>query len=218
MHRFESRLERLRPVARDSWKGSSDPEELAGLLHDFGSHLVDQAIQLMGPVGFVDCWTRNVRQPDSPVDDLHITLFHTSGAVSEIVGSQASVFTEPRFTVLGLNGGIRTLGFDVQETQLRANPDASAPDLGIESAESAAYVITIGPDGVAQHAREPLLRGAWHTFYPAVRDAILSDSQLPVPPRDVVETLRVLDAAAASASQGHRVRLVPPAVHDRHAG
>lgn len=104
VHRFESRLERLRAVPRNSWKGSSDPADMAGLLLDFGSHLIDQALQLMGPVGFVDCWTRNVREVDSPVDDLHITLFHTSGGVSELTGSQASVFAEPRFTVLGLQG------------------------------------------------------------------------------------------------------------------
>jgi predicted dehydrogenase len=216
VHRLESRLERLRPVPQRSWKGSNDPAELAGLLLDFGSHLVDQAIQLMGPVAFVDCWTRNVRSPDSPVDDLHITLFHSSGAVSEIIGSQASVFTEPRFTVLGLTGGIRTLGFDIQEPQLRANPDASAPDFGVEPVDAAAYVITIDANGSARESREPLIRGAWNGFYPAIRDAIRHGSPLPVPPQDVIETLRVLDAAAASAVQGNRVRLQPPARHTRH--
>jgi hypothetical protein len=216
VHRLESRLERLRPVPQHSWKGSNDPAELAGLLLDFGSHLVDQAIQLMGPVGFVDCWMRNVRSPESPVDDLHITLFHTSGAVSEIIGSQASVFTEPRFTVLGLTGGIRTLGFDIQEPQLRANPDATAPDLGVESADAAAYIIAIDANGSARESREPLIRGAWNTFYPAIRDAIRHGSPLPVPPQDVIETLRVLDAAAASAVQGNRVRLQPHARHTRH--
>ncbi|MGI9137038.1 MAG: Gfo/Idh/MocA family oxidoreductase, partial [Candidatus Nanopelagicales bacterium] len=217
VHRLESRLERLRPVPKDSWKGSSNPTELAGLLLDFGSHLVDQAIQLMGPVKSVDCWTRNVRQADSPVDDLHITLFHVSGAVSEIVGSQASVFTEPRFTALGLSGGIRTFGFDIQEQQLRANPDAAAANFGIEAEASAAYLVTVDTDGTIRESREPLMRGAWNTFYAAIRDAIVDGKQLPVPPSDVVETLRVLDAAAESAHDGCRVRLDPPATHARHS-
>jgi len=216
VHRLESRLERRRDVPQDSWKGSNDPAELAGLLLDFGSHLVDQAIQLLGPVGSVDCWTRNVRRPDSPVDDMRITLFHVSGAVSEIIGSQASVFTEPRFTVLGLTGGIRTLGFDIQEPQLRANPDATSPEFGVEPEEATAVVVTVSPEGRIQESRQPLVRGAWTTFYPAVREAILSGAPLPVPPQDVVETLRVLDAAAESATHGLRVTLDPPAGHARH--
>jgi predicted dehydrogenase len=216
VHRFESRLERLRAVPRNSWKGSNDPADMAGLLLDFGSHLVDQALQLMGPVGFVDCWTRNVREVDSPVDDLHITLFHTSGGVSELTGSQASVFAEPRFTVLGLQGGIRTLGFDIQEQQLRTSRDATSSGFGIEPPESAAYVTIVDADGLSHQSREPLARGAWNTFYPAMRDSILLDTPLPVPPRDVVETLRVLDAAAASALEGRRIPLRPTAGHHRH--
>jgi predicted dehydrogenase len=138
------------------------------------------------------------------------------GVVSEIIGSQASVFTEPRFTVLGLSGGIRTLGFDIQEPQLRANPDASASDFGVESEDAAAYVVIVDANGIVKESREPLTRGAWNGFYPAIRDAIRHGSPLPVPPQDVIETLRVLDAAAASAVHGNRVRLQPPARHMRH--
>lgn len=217
VHRLESRLERLRPVPVDSWKGSNDPADLAGLLLDFGSHLVDQAIQLMGPVAEVDCWTRGVRAPESPVDDLRVTLFHSSGAVSEIIGSQASVFTEPRFTALGLTGGIRTLGFDIQESQLRANPDATATGFGIELDEAAAYVVTIDSEGRRHEFRDSLLRGDWISFYPAIRDAITEASPLPVPPADVVQTLRVLDAAALSAREGRRVSMDPPAAHVHRA-
>ena len=48
--RFESRFERWRPVIRQRWREDAAPEEAGGTLFDLGAHLVDQAVQLFGPV------------------------------------------------------------------------------------------------------------------------------------------------------------------------
>ncbi|WP_420876667.1 Gfo/Idh/MocA family oxidoreductase, partial [Streptomyces niveiscabiei] len=48
--RFESRFERWRPLPKGGWRESGDPAEIGGLLYDLGSHLVDQALVLFGPV------------------------------------------------------------------------------------------------------------------------------------------------------------------------
>src|SRR5579883_1346129 len=48
--RFESRFERWRPVAKGGWRETGGAEEAAGLLYDLGSHLIDQALVLSGPV------------------------------------------------------------------------------------------------------------------------------------------------------------------------
>src|SRR5690348_1833403 len=50
VHRFESRFERWRPEVGDGWRERIPPEEGGGLLLDLGSHLVDQALQLFGPL------------------------------------------------------------------------------------------------------------------------------------------------------------------------
>ena len=50
VHRFESRFERWRPQLGDGWRERTPAAEGGGLLLDLGSHLVDQAVQLFGPV------------------------------------------------------------------------------------------------------------------------------------------------------------------------
>ena len=54
IQRFESRFERWRPELQDSaWRESASRAEGGGLLLDLGTHLVDQAIVLFGPVAEV---------------------------------------------------------------------------------------------------------------------------------------------------------------------
>ena len=48
--RYESRFERWRPEPRGAWRESAPPERGGGQLLDLGSHLVDQALTLFGPV------------------------------------------------------------------------------------------------------------------------------------------------------------------------
>jgi predicted dehydrogenase len=48
--RFERRWERWRPVPKDRWRENASPEHGGGLLLDLHSHLVDSAVQLLGPV------------------------------------------------------------------------------------------------------------------------------------------------------------------------
>ena len=48
--RLESRFERWRPTPKGNWRERGDPAEAGGLLYDLGSHLIDQALVLFGPV------------------------------------------------------------------------------------------------------------------------------------------------------------------------
>lgn len=213
-HRFESRIERLRIAPRGSWRESADPADLGGVLLDFGAHLVDQAIELLGPISSVRAWARSVRYPGLAPDDMAITAFHESGAVSELIGSQAAAFGEPRYTLFATRGGVRIVGSDTQEAALRAGVRADSPDWGLESADFVATVVT--PDAADELVSRdvPLLRGTWNAYYPAVRDSILHNGPAPVPVSDVVANMRVLDAAGLSARTGETVELTPPAAHE----
>ena len=212
-HRFESRIERLRIAPRGSWRESADPADLGGVLLDFGAHLVDQAIELLGPITAVQAWARSVRYPGLAPDDMAITAFHESGAISELIGSQAAAFGEPRYTLLATRGGVRITGSDTQEAALRARITANAAEWGIEAADFTATVVTPDAAGELTSREVALVRGRWNEYYPAVRDSILGSGQPPVPGADVVANMQVLDAAAESARTGETVRLNSPAAH-----
>lgn len=212
-HRFESRIERIRPVPKGTWRDRGAAEQAGGVLLDFGAHLVDQAVALMGPVVSVDAYARAIRVPGEANDEVEIVLEHASGALSLIVGSQDAAFGEPRFTLLGSHGGVRVAASDTQEAALKAGRTPADPDWGIEPASATAEVRIATDDGELTTVTMPLARGRWGDYYPAVLASITEQAPPPVPLADAIENLRVLDAAALSARTGERVRLDPPAAH-----
>jgi scyllo-inositol 2-dehydrogenase (NADP+) len=212
-HRFESRIERLRMLPKGNWRESADPSDLGGVLLDFGAHLVDQAIELLGPVHSVVAYARSVRDSSAANDDMQITLRHTTGALSNLVGSQAAAFGEPRFQLMATAGAMRIDGSDSQEAALRAGISPADGNWGQEPDTAVATVRTATEDGVITETARALLRGQWNTYYPAVLNAINGMGPAPVRAADAVANLQVLDAATLSASRGETVTLSPAVGH-----
>jgi scyllo-inositol 2-dehydrogenase (NADP+) len=202
VHRLESRFERWRPELDGAWRESSDPSQLGGLLLDLGSHLVDQALQLLGPVDTVYAEMGRRRDPDGPEDDVFVALGHHSGAVSHLWASALAARPGPRFRVLGSRGGYVVEGLDSQEDRLQAGHRPDEPGWGEEPAEQWGRVY---PGG----AVVPTIPGAWPEYYQRVAACIRGHSPPPVEPHTVVDALRVLDAARVSAAS-REVVPVPP--------
>jgi predicted dehydrogenase len=194
--RFESRFERLAP-------DPGPPASGGGTLRDFGSHLVDQALVLLGPVASVYAeW----RVRDSGLDDdVFLALTHANGARSHLWGNWRQGAPGPRFRVTGTTGSyvVRAL-LDGQEAALLAGatPATLGSAWGAEPAERWGHVVR-GDDG----AVVPTLPGAWNTFYPAFAAAVRGLGPVPVDPHDAVATATVLDAARRSATDGVLVSL-----------
>lgn len=214
LHRLESRIERLRTIPKGNWRESSDPEDFGGVLLDFGAHLVDQALALMGPVISVTAHARSVRDPHAANDDMQMILTHANSSISILVASQAAAFGEPRFILLGTTGGVRITESDSQEAALKAGALPSSPSWGIEPSEVTAHLRVGETNGELVDSQIELVAGRWTTFYPAVLDSILNGAPAPVSCADVIADLRVLDAARQSADTGTTVRLSPQAAHE----
>jgi len=211
VHRFESRIERMRVVPKPGWRGSTDPADMGGMLYDLGAHLVDQALALVGPVSSVTASARHLRGVSD--DDVILLLTHASGAVSVLVASQLGAFDSPRMTLYGTQGGLRIDASDSQESALAAGRSPEDPDWGTEPESSSARLRRYSSESVASETHIPLTRGAWPAFYSGVVAALQGEASAPVLISDVIEDLRVLDAARESALTGESVRLDPPAGH-----
>ncbi|HEX2076005.1 MAG TPA: Gfo/Idh/MocA family oxidoreductase [Geodermatophilus sp.] len=194
--RFESRFERFDPEP-------GPPAAGGGTLLDFGSHLVDQALVLLGPVTSVYAeW----RVRDSGLDDdVFVALTHAGGARSHLWGSWSQPAPGPRFRVSGTAGGYVVEGpMDGQEAALVAGhtPATLGEGWGVEPPERWGRLYR-GDAGEPV----PTVPGAWNTFYPAFAAAVRGEGAVPVPPRDAVATAAVLDAARRSATEGGVVDL-----------
>ena len=193
VHRFESRFERYAPSSGPGTSGG-------GTLLDFGAHLVDQALALLGPVDSVHAeWRTRENGLD---DDVFVALGHTGGAVSHLWGSWSQHAPGPRFRVTGTDASLVVTTADTQEEALIAG-DRPSPDApwGVEEPAELDRLFT--PEGARAIRLEP---GAWDTFYPTFARAVRGDGPPPVPPEDAVATAEVLEAARTSIERRTTVR------------
>lgn len=196
--RYESRFERWRPTRNQaSWRDTLGPEAGGGQLLDLGSHLVDQATDLFGPVTAV--YGEVAAHRAGPADDdAFIALRHGSGVSSHLHASAVTGAPGPRLRVLGTNGAYVVEHLDAQEDRLAAGerPEQVA-DWGDEPEEHWGELVT----GDA-HERVPSERGDWPRFYAMVAAALRGEGPMPVDPRDSVRALRILEAARESSATG----------------
>ena len=128
--RYESRFERWRPEPRrDAWRETTSPAEGGGVLLDLGTHLIDQALTLFGPVhevyGEVD------RRRDAPGDDdAFVALEHVCGVRSHLRVSSVAGAIAPRLRVLGTRAAYLVEELDGQEAALLAGLRPGTEELG----------------------------------------------------------------------------------------
>ncbi|MET9231060.1 Gfo/Idh/MocA family oxidoreductase [Lentzea sp. NPDC003310] len=195
VRRFESRYERWVPEIWDNWRELGDPAEAGGLLYDLGAHLVDQALQLFGPVTTVYA-ELDRRRPGAQVDDdVFVALTHANGVRSHLWASAHAAGNGPRFRVLGSEGAFEVHGLDEQEDALAAGRRPTGADWGRED--------RTGRLGILGDTTEvPVEPGSYQRFY-----AELQAGATPVDPAEAVTALRVIEAAFLSAHENRVVTL-----------
>ena len=192
--RFESRFERWRPEVSSGWRERPDPDEAGGLLLDLGSHLVDQALYLFGPVAAVYAEI-DVRRPGAQVDDdAFIALTHASGVRSHLWMSAVAAQPGPRMRVLGDRAGYVKFGLDVQEDALITGAQPGGPGWGEEPPDRWGR-LGAGDATVTV----PTVAGAYQRFYEGVVATLQNGTPPPVDPADAVTGLAILEAARASS-------------------
>ncbi|WP_028061824.1 Gfo/Idh/MocA family oxidoreductase [Candidatus Solirubrobacter pratensis] len=187
---FESAFERysLDPV----------PASGAGILRDFGSHLVDQALLLWGPVASV------YGEVGAHDERLFAVLNHAGGMTTHLSGDWVQGSPAPRFRVRGSKGAYVVYGMDIQEPALIAGrtPAAEGDAWGTEPEERWGR-LQRGDDSEPVRSE----RGRWDTYYPAFAAAVRGEGPVPVDPRDAIAALTVIDAIRRSAKEGRSIEL-----------
>jgi predicted dehydrogenase len=190
VHRFESRFERWRPTRKDGWRELSAPEEAGGLLFDLGTHLIDQALSLFGPVTDVYAEIDKRRAGVAVDDDVFLALTHASGVRSHLWASVVTAQEGPRFRVLGDRAGYTKFGMDVQEDALRRGERPGAQHWGVEPPER------YGLLGVGDAVRPiPTERGDYRRFYVGVVRSLREGAPPSVDVSDAIATLEIIEQA-----------------------
>ena len=200
--RFESRLERWRPEPKGGWKERGVADEGGGLLYDIGSHLIDQALYLFGPVRDVYAELDQRRQGVESDDDVFVALTHQNGVRAHLWTGCLSAQQGARMRVMGDRAAfVKQLG-DIQEAALRTGERPDRPGWGEEPPERWGIL----SDGVTSRAvkSEP---GAYQKFYDGMVRFLRDGAPPPVDPQDAVRGLEIIEAARQSAAKRRVVTL-----------
>jgi predicted dehydrogenase len=190
--------------------GSLEAGPGGGLLRDLGSHMVDQMVWLLGDVRSVNAHLDWVDLAGGRTDaSFCLELQHTSGVRSHVESSKLNHLEVRELRAYGSQGSYRATGSDVQAQAIFAGrrPADEPGEWGYEDAARWGLLATASGE-----VSVPSEQGRYHDLYTAFARAVRGAGPAPVPARDAIRTLAVLDAARLSAERGASVELAPARV------
>jgi predicted dehydrogenase len=187
VRRFESRFEWWKPEEGKAWKRESLPDQGGGMLYDLGTHLIDQALRLFGPVrtSYAELASHRTAGTD---DDSFVSLLHESGVRTQLWMNGMAAQVGPRFHVLGSSSAYTKWGLDSQEAALKAGTTPTDRRYGVEPESSWGL---LGIDGSLE--RVPAQRGQYDAFYAGLAEALVGGAALPVDPADAVAVIELIE-------------------------
>ena len=196
--RAEIRWERWRPEPKDRWRENAAWQDGGGIMLDLQTHLLDQAVDLFGPVEAV--YAEVAAHTTTAEDEAFLACRHVSGVRSHLGTTSVAAAPGPRLRLLGRRGAFVLNEFE-------SDLDIYA-DLRNHDADHCGWVY-------AGETRRPVRRRASSQvdFYRAVAQALIAEdpqAAMPVDPRDAVHTLAIIDAARVSADTGTVARVRTP--------
>lgn len=194
---FESAVCRFKAPA--GWRGDVDAS--GTILHDWGAHMVDQALQLgLGPCRRLHCWLW-----DSPWESVTAgghgrIIMEFDHAIFQAETSRICRIDRPRWWIVGSGGGFVKFGVDPQEEALRAGDidraEESEDHQGILSTATDPDPATTNP--ATTQRRLPSIRSHWDAYYANIAAHLTRSEPLAVTAEQGREVVRVLEAAVES--------------------
>ncbi len=199
---FHSHFDRFRPHVQDRWRERDAPG--GGLWYDLGPHLIDQALQLLGPPQSVQADLATQREGGRATDYFHVQLHYPRTRVHLHAGSLVPG-NGLRFAVHGSRGSFIKHGLDSQENALRAGVQPGEAEWGRDPAPG--QLIAVDAHGRPEARQVDSVAGDYRRFYAAMRAAIVEGATVPVSTDDALAVMKILMAGMESAGQGRTIAL-----------
>ncbi len=192
---YEARFDRHRPVPRDRWRETKGRG--AGIWHDLGAHLIDQALTLFGQPLAVWADIDAERAPDRAPDYFHAVLRYPTLRAILHAGSR-TLEPGPTLAAHGARGSYVKSGLDVQEDQARQGMTPGAPGWGVDPVPG--RLTTLAPDGAVTRENVMSRPGDYLAYYAGLRDALNGAGANPVTPDQALDVMRVIDLGVRSSA------------------
>ena len=181
----------------------------SGALHDLGSHLIDQATQLFGFPEKLFADVFSMKGSDFANDYFEIILFYKNNLRVRLKSSVFSKEAHYAYIIHGEKGSFLQERTDAQESELVSgtvptyNEDWTKP--------------LTQPDGILNYLQENseserILTssepGNYMDYYQEIYEHIVFGADLPSPGTEIIQNMKIIEAAMESAEQGKIVELM----------
>ena len=182
------------------------PRPGAGILHDLGPHLIDQALVLFGLPSEVFAILDSTRAVSQVADYFDILLLYPTLKVH----LRSNYFVRepvPSYVLHGKKGSFLKTRADVQEVNLVAGQRPGGENWG-EEPESEQGMLHTELDGKIIREKIKTLPGNYMEYYNGIYNAISNNQPAPVTAEDGVAVMRVIESVIKSNLEKRIVPLV----------
>ena len=201
MKEVEIRFDRFRTEPSGKQHKENPIEAGSGSLHDLGAHLVDQAVQLFGYPEKLFADVFSMKGSEFANDYFEILLYYRDNLRVRLKSSVFSKEAHYAYILHGSKGSFLQERSDDQENELVAG---IIPEYGEN------WTLPLkGADGIlnflnANSETERVLTssepGNYTNYYQAIYEHIVFGYPLPSPGKEVVQNMKIIDAALESAA------------------
>jgi predicted dehydrogenase len=197
-------FDRFRPQPQARWKEELDAG--GGIWMDLGPHLLDEALLYFGEPLAIEADLPLLRPGSRCEDQFQARLRYADGLRVDLGASMLAAVARPRVALHGLAGSWVKQSLDPQEADLIAGrrPTGDPAAWGVDTE---AGVLAVLRDGAMTTTPLPTENGAYPSYYAGIRDALLGTGPNPVPARQALTVMRLLDAGRISAAERREVLL-----------
>lgn len=165
-----------------------------GLMYDFGPHLIDGVISILGkPLSYTK--TTAAHRTGSEVDDyFHFHLKYPDQLNVFLTGGMLIAEPEYGFVIHGTSGSFLKMRTDVQEAQLSADLLPTEDGFGIEPDGSEGKLVLIDENNGKTVEWLPAPKGLYNNLFHAVHQAIRYDEPFPVNEEQIIWQIEMLES------------------------
>lgn len=219
IYEFETHFDRYTPGKPDTWQSRLTLDDGHGAIFELGTHTIDQVFVLFGKPTAV--YGKFVQQrsgkivsgeggPEDQADSINVMCTYAEkGLIVHVRISVMSVSAEqPRFRIRGTKGTYHKAGLDPQEDQLLSGMKVTDAGFGVDGAAYHGKLELLQKDGSAQvltcpNDEPPTYLKFYELFVKAL--ATGKEEDVPVPPGQAAEVLKIVEAIRESARSGTEV-------------
>ncbi|UBH07168.1 oxidoreductase [Leucobacter sp. Psy1] len=187
--RLDVSFERRIDPERSGWREQLSGEEGGGVTYDLGSHVLDIAQFLLGPIARINGLSRTASPQRAADDELVAFAEHLSGAVTRLVCSWTAEQSLPRIRLIGSAGTYEVNDTDPQERALKQGGTVSDPHWGVVPESEWGTLI----DASGERTPVPTISGDYRLFYSQLAVYLTDGGPNPVAPDEAIRTTELIE-------------------------